>query len=517
MLYYDFQDYAGFKERFGIIRHDNGQKSRRNKILLAFIKQPQLLRDAVATGDCTFINIPDMATLKQVVWEKIQLSGMNDLDLSYRVEVMDKVLYSRKIETDLMKGVCEDSDCRSIRYINHELSGRVYKKKAGRLLMELILETTYGQTLPEQVRLWICEEFCQDWETFTRGLLPQDTVLRVNKEFKKIYSSSDFDGSPGSCMVDRGLHSFYADAVDASAAYLENSEGKVIARCIIFNTVHDADEPEGKTWRLAERQYATDGSEILKRCLVDALVRGGHIDGYKKPGADCHALNAFVDINENSLGDKRFYVDCNLGGDDPLSWQDSFIYLDQDRNIAMNYDDGTYDYLLDTTDGSLWGSEDDDEESVYDSWHDEDIYDGDVVTVYYHGQEYTCSEDDLSEFEWVESEDAYIHREDLFLCAICHHWELKGNAVHSDLCRMDFCCEDCREQAENNYKAVNWTYSHYDHIYVESVTDIRVYNAWQEDTGTYVEQNILADTLIREILAGRMFYVGGQYCDRRAY
>ena len=54
-------------------------------------------------------------------------------------------------------------------------------------------------------------------------------------------------------------------------------------------------------------------------------------------------------------------------------------------------------------------------------------------------------------------------------------------------------------------------------IYVESVTDIRVYNAWQEDTGAYVEQNILADTLIREILAGRMFYVGGQYCDRRAY
>ncbi len=492
MLYYDFQDYAGFKERFGIIRHDNGQKSRRNKILLAFIKQPQLLRDAVRTGDSTLINIPDMATLKQVVWEKIQLSGMNDLDLSYRVEVMDKVLYSRKYETDLMKGVCEDSDCRSIRYINHELSGRIYKKKAGRLLMELILETEYGQTLPEQVRLWICEEFCQDWETFTRGLLPQDTVLRVNKEFKKIYSSSDFDGSPGSCMMDRGLHSFYADAVDASAAYLENSEGKVIARCIIFNTVHDADEPEGKTWRLAERQYATDGSEILKRCLVDALVRGGHIDGYKKPGADCHALNAFVDINENSLGDKRFYVDCNLGGDDPLSWQDSFIYLDQDR-------------------------EDDDEESVYDSWHDEDIYDGDVVTVYYHGQEYTCAEDYLDEFEYVERIQEYHHHDDVFECPICHQFELKSAAVHSDLTRMDFCCEDCREKAENNYKAVNWTYSHYDHIYVESVTDIRVYNAWQEDTGAYVEQNILVDTLIREVLAGRMFYVAGQYSDRRAY
>ena len=515
MLYYDFQDYAGFKERFGIIRHDNGQKSRRNKILLAFIKQPQLLRDAVRTGDCTLINIPDMATLKQVVWEQLTISGMNDMDLCYRVEVMDKVLYSRKYETDLMKGVCEDSDCRAIRYINHELEGRVYKKKAGRLLNEIILETEYGQSLPESVRLWICEEFCQDWETFTRGLLPQDTVLRVNKEFKKIYTSSEFDGYAGSCMMDRGLESFYRDAVDASAAYLENSNGKVVARCIIFNKVYDADEP-GKTWRLAERQYSTEGSEILKRCLVDALIKGGFIDGYKKPGVDCHAINSYVDNDGNSLGDKDFYIDCDLDGDDALSYQDSFIYYDQDKRVARNYSSEGYDYCLDTTDGSLWGSEDDDDETEYDSWHDEDVY-CDVVTVYYHGQEYTCSEDDLSDFRYIDSEDEYHHIEDCFDCPICHHWELKGNAVHSDLCRMDFCCEDCREQAENNYKAVNWTYSHYDHIYVESVTDIRVYNAWQEDTGTYVEQNILADTLIREILAGRMFYVGGQYCDRRAY
>ena len=148
MLYYDFQNYAGFQEKFGITRHDNGQKSRRNKILLAFIKQPQLLRDAVRTGDCTLINIPDMATLKQVVWEQLTLSGMNDMDLCYRVEVMDKVLYSRKYETDLMKGVCEDSDCRAIRYINHELEGRVYKKKAGRLLNEIRWHRTSFDNLP---------------------------------------------------------------------------------------------------------------------------------------------------------------------------------------------------------------------------------------------------------------------------------------------------------------------------------------------------------------------------------
>ena len=159
-------------------------------------------------------------------------------------------------------------------------------------------------------------------------------------------------------------------------------------------------------------------------------------------------------------------------------------------------------------------SEDDDDETEYDSWHDEDVY-CDVVTVYYHGQEYTCSEDDLSDFRYIDSEDEYHHIEDCFECPLCHHWELKGNAVHSDLCRMDFCTLDCVEKAEQQYKETNWTYSHFDRIYVESVTDIRVYNAWQEETGAYVEQNILADTLIREILAGRMFYVGGQYCDRR--
>lgn len=514
MLYYDFQNYAGFQEKFGITHHDNGQKSRRNKILLAYIKQPHLLREAVQSGDTSAINIPDMATLKLVVWEKLILSGMNDMDLPYRVEVLEKSLYSAKYETDLMKGVCEDGDCRSIRYINHALEGRVYKKKAGRLLMELILETEYGRSLPESVRLWFCEEFNQDWEVAMRGKLPQDLTLHVDKDFTKIYSSRSFAGYAGSCMMDRGLESFYRDSVDASAAYLENSEGLVVARCIIFNEVYDANDP-GRSLRLAERQYSSDGSEILKRCLVDALIKGGHIDGYKKPGVDCHAINAYVDNDGNSLGDREFYIDCDLDGEDCLSYQDSFIYYDQSKRVARNYSSAGYDYMLDTTDGSLWGSDDDDDDTNYDSWHDEDVY-CDVVTVHYQGREYTCSEEDLSDFVWVESEEEYHHKDDVFKCPFCGCWELKSDAVHSDLIKMDFCTTDCVEKAEQKYKETNWTYSHYDRIYVESVTDIRVYNAWQEELGAYIEQNILAETLIREILAGRMFYIGGEYCDHRA-
>ena len=38
MLYYNFNNYEEFKELFGLVKHGNGVKSRKNKILLSFIK-----------------------------------------------------------------------------------------------------------------------------------------------------------------------------------------------------------------------------------------------------------------------------------------------------------------------------------------------------------------------------------------------------------------------------------------------------------------------------------------------
>ena len=125
--------------------------------------------------------------------------------------------------------------------------------------------------------------------------------LHVNRNFERIYSSECCEGDFCSCMVDKGYHGFYENSVNASAAYLENEEGKVIARCIIYNEVEDQD---GKIWRLAERQYSSGNSEILKRALVDALVKENHIDGYKKVGAGCHEARNFVDVEGNSLSDK---------------------------------------------------------------------------------------------------------------------------------------------------------------------------------------------------------------------
>ena len=43
MLYYNFNNYEEFKELFGLVKHGNGVKSRKNKILLSFIKNGKLL------------------------------------------------------------------------------------------------------------------------------------------------------------------------------------------------------------------------------------------------------------------------------------------------------------------------------------------------------------------------------------------------------------------------------------------------------------------------------------------
>ena len=72
MLYYKFQNYEEFKEIFGLNYHSNGTKSRKNKILLSFIKNRALLHDAIRTGNYEFLHISDMQTLKQVVIGKIR-------------------------------------------------------------------------------------------------------------------------------------------------------------------------------------------------------------------------------------------------------------------------------------------------------------------------------------------------------------------------------------------------------------------------------------------------------------
>ena len=499
MLYYKFKNYEEFKDMFGIAKHGNGVCSRKNRILLAYIRNRRLLHEAIETNNYILLHISSMAELKKTITRTIIISGHSDMLLRYVLELDGDFFYSRNFETDELKGLCEDGDTRSIRYINHENGGKVFKMKAGKLYRSLILETEFGKTLPEQVVTYLCEEFSADWQTYTTGRLPKNRLC-VDKNFEKIYSSSSCMGDFHSCMVDRKLHYFYTNSVDASAAYLINEEGKVTARCVIYNKVTDQN---GKIWRLAERQYATDENNSLKRALIDALIKGGHIDGYKKVGAGCGDSRAFVDLEENSLSDRKFRIECDLDWDDTLSYQDSFKWYNESKGTADNY--GSGDIALDITDGSLNGEEE------YDDFHE--YHCNETNLVYYHGHEYYCDVENLDEFVWMEKLEEYHHESDVTECPECSANFLEGDNFYSDITEEDYCCEECRKKAEQTYKKENWHYSDYDEEYYEHAEDITIYRVWNNILCEYERKTISVESAQRLLETGELHKLNDMLYD----
>ena len=444
-----------------------------------------------------------MSELKQVMLERIVESGENDKRLKYEVKLINNTFKSSKFETDDLMGLCEDGDPKSCRYINHNNGGRTFKMKAGKFFRSLILETEFGQTLPEQVMIYLCEEFAQEWNTFTLSTFPENQ-LYVDNNFADIYDSSRCVGDFHSCMTDQEYHYYYKNAVKARAAYLENSDGDIIARCIIFPEVYDEN---GKVWRLAERQYSTDCDDVLKRALVDALIRGNHIDGYKKVGAGCSDTREFVDIHGNSLADKKFYIDCDLETDEPMSYQDSFRYYNYSEKKAYNYSDCHYSYCLDTTDGSIDGNDEDDDDE-WDSYHQE--YVSEVTTVYVNGREETCSIYALDDFQDIDG--TYYHQDDVSHCDKCGDYYLSSETEHSGITNGDYCCEECRKKAEEEYIKNNWHYSDYDKTYFEDKNVLTTYLHWDWNVVNYVEKSISRYSLDK--YSDQFILYGGVYYDK---
>ena len=187
MLYYNFKNYEEFNALFGIVKHGNNSESRKNKILLAYLKDKNLLHQAVVGNDYSFLHISSMAELEQRMQNEILISGNEDESIPYELHLMGKTYYSIIYETDGNDGLCEDGDSKCVRYHNHR-TGKIFKMKAGKLYRHLILETEFGKTLPEQVITYLCEEFAAKWQAFTMGRLPKNK-LYVNQEFERIYSS----------------------------------------------------------------------------------------------------------------------------------------------------------------------------------------------------------------------------------------------------------------------------------------------------------------------------------------
>ena len=486
-----------------MVQHGNGQKSRKNKILLAYIKNKDLLHQARINNDYELLHIDSMSELKQVMTRKIQESGLNN---KYSVRLINTNFRSNIYQTDDCLGLGEDGDPKDVRYRNMN-SNKVSKMKAGKFLRALILETEFGKTLPEQILGYLCEEFTQEWEGYTMSTLPKNKLV-VSKEFAKIYSSASCNGDFKSCMVNKGHHYFYENAVDVSAAYLTGENGKIIARCIIYNKCYDED---GKAWRLAERQYSSNGNDTFKRALIDKLIAAKEIDGYKKVGAGCCDSREFVDVHGNSLSNKEFMIECNLDTYETLSYQDSFKYYDYDKGEAYNFEPDHYDYDLGTTDVNLDGDTDDDEN--YDSFHD-NYTDNDVVTVRYHGEQYTCDEYDLDEFVWSDVEDMYIHKDDVEYCPECDGAYDEDKGIYSDITDEYYCCSECKKDAEKKFKEEHWYWSEIDHEYYQTEDEVTEILKWDKASKQYKVFTISRESLLKLVEEKKCYLFEGTYYDR---
>ena len=462
MLFYPFKNYEEFKELFGIEAHGNGTKSRRNKILLQWLKQKWVISGAVRGDFLANCAIGYRSLIS--VWEMCANRLCYASNGCYTISVGDfMTLHSNKYSLDEYKGVCMDGDPRAIRYINSE-NGRVFKMRAGKFLKAVALECEFGRKLSEPVMLWLCEEFTRRWETYTAGKVAAYKLV-VNDDFYDIYDGHGrCRGDFHSCMRG-GYHAdFYDNAVKAKAASLRDAEGYIVARCVIFTEVRD--DETGEIVRLAERQYSTEGDELLKRLLIDELIKGGYIDGYKRVGADCGSARSFVSNDGADWSDREFSIKCNLEPGDVLSYQDSFKWYDMDCYRADNYNYGEYE--LDSTDDYF------EEGGNYDSWHEE-YTTNDIERVFYHGREYWCDEERMGDFIWVDAgsgRDEYHHKDDVTHCEYEDIWVLNEDADYSSILEDYFYDTDTMHQQEEEYKADNWYWSEYDEEYFENEEDV---------------------------------------------
>jgi hypothetical protein len=378
-------------------------------------------------------------------------------------------------------GICVDGDFRGYRYYNVERQA-IFKMKIGKMYKHLILSSEFGKHLPESIILYMCEEMTTKWMAYTQSKC-KGYELHVDDDFARIYDSDECVGDFHSCMTDGNNYHFYEDAVDAKAAYLTNSEDKIVARCVIYTKAVDSD---GKVWRLAERQYSSDCDDIYKRLLVQALINGGHIDAYKKVGAGCHDPRLWMDVNDNAVANPKFCIDCRLDCGDTMSYQDSFKWFDFNGQKAYNYGDCGFGELLSSTDDTFAGGN-------WDSWHEEYTSER-LINVYYRGERYTCDEDRLDDFRWVESRGEYHHENDVAYCEWCNNYELFDDCFYSELTNERYCSDNCLDEAEEDYKRDNWVWSDFHNEYIEPDDAVTYHHDGTDD----VVSMAYADRLVRD-------------------
>lgn len=319
-----------------------------------------------------------------------------------------------------------------------EREGKVYKMKAGKMYRHLLDSCDHSECISDKVKIYLCELFTEQWMAH-QSELECDYTLHVDKDFGKIYNSdyyligSDFH----SCMTDTGYHTFYK-CIDASAAYITNQDGEIMARCVIYNKV--CNDNTGEIYRLAERQYAADGNLLYMNLLVNALIREGYIDGYKRIGMGCHDASEFILNDGTKLDCEPLSIRAELDADDTVSYQDSFKWYDPYTRRADNYEYGGFS--LESTDGIIEGTN-------YDELHNERTF-NDVITVRIGCCTYDVDEDYKDDYCWVNG--YYYRPEDVAVCPECGDMFVINFGEYSEITDQNYCCTHCMYEAEERFE-----------------------------------------------------------------
>lgn len=452
-----FKNYEEFKVLFGVVEHGNGVKSRKNKILLACLKDRKLLHWWLSFKDscdrkhrshlyeeCDYLRATSMDDLKYFAKKMMNRIVYNDVcgmaSPYYCIDFGDLsfTFYSSSMRLDGFKGICADGDSKAVRYENVERE-KVFKMKAGKFITRCIEECRITRNyMPEQLKRWIGEEFAREWQVFAEQRCTDRYTLHVDDNFKDIYDSGRCYGNFGSCMTDKDQHTFYRDAIEAKAAYITDEHGWIVARCIVYTDVIDEN---GNHYRLAERQYSMGQDNVLKQILVDKLIKAGEIDGYKRVGVDCHDNKNFVRNDGSSMRDLVLHIACCLEAGNTLSYQDSFIYYNHDEQISFNDSSKSYSDELNTTDrqfggGGNWsdyyGEYIPEEESVYDDYYEDWMWDNQQSDAIYRGGRIVINDDRASksdDWNWSDHEDAYLYDDDCCYVDSVDDWRLLDDCV----------------------------------------------------------------------------------------
>lgn len=479
MIYFNLENgYESFKELFGEREVEvDGQikKVRKNKIVLNVLKDMFKLKSRFWNDYFVYDKNLQFTCQQELIDNLKFLPNYSDCRYRNYFDELRYTLCSSIYRVD-NEGLCYDGDANSIRY---EKDGKIYKMKASKFYSTIFTECGYDVVFGTKAMIFCAEKFAESWCAYAQKYVCNDkyTLHVGNKlsDFSEIYSAKGM----GSCMTNTSQYRFYKNSVNASAAWIENEDEGIVARCVIFNEATQCNT--GKVFRLAERQYAIDENDKLKSILVRKLYDEGYIDAHKRVGAGCHDNMEFCDVSGKLLDDCEFEIHCNIDYGDTLSYQDSFVSYDMDCHTAYNFDCDYETDRLDTTNTMLEGEN-------YDDW--EDCYTHEEVSeVYWENstRSIVCGnttnsniEADFTYVDCGEYRDYYLHN-DIVVYIDGDYWYYKDEEI----------CEAC-DDGEYHLKEDCYYYDGYYYAFLEYSKLLREdipYDVFDDIEEEYAEEN----------------------------